>query len=86
MKMISRYIKYGFVLVKGKSGDIYQVPRSSHYTNVWRNGKLIEKICVRIADSKIPLTDNVIAFKTIIETDENEFKKIGNVHKMVRTA
>lgn len=76
-----KYLKHGFVLVKGKSGDIYQVFRNKSHTKVWRGGKLIEEICVRIKDNSIPKTDNVIAFKTMIEVDENEFKKLGNRYK-----
>ena len=78
-----KYLKYGFVLVPGKSGNVYQVFRNDSHTRVWRGGKVIEEICVRISYGvKAPTTDNVIAFKTMIEADEKEFKKIGNVYKM----
>ncbi len=78
-----RYLKYGFVLVRGKSGDTFQVFRNGAHTKVWRGGKLIEEICVRIGNiEKCPPTDNVIAFKTMIESDENEFKKTGNLYNM----
>jgi len=76
-----KYLKYGFVLVKGKSGDTYQIFRNKSHTKVWRDGRVIEEICVRIADAMVPKTDNVIAFKAIIETDEVSFKKMGNVYK-----
>jgi hypothetical protein len=81
-----RYLKYGFVLVRSKSGKTYQVFRNRSHTKVWFNGKVIEEVCVRIKDSNIPLTDNVIAFKTLIEFDEEEFKKLGNVFKMAIAA
>jgi len=81
-----RYIKYGFILVKAKSGDTYQVFRNRSHTKIWRGGKLIEEICVRIADRQIPPTDNVIAFKTMIEIDEEEFKKSGNRFKFHNAA
>lgn len=77
-----KYIKYGFVLVTGNSGRVYQVFRNKSHTKVWEKGRVVEEICVRIKDRKIPLTDNVIAFKQLIEIDENEFKKMGNVYKM----
>ena len=78
-----KYLKYGFVLVPGRSGDVFQVFRNKSHTRVWRNGEVIEEICVRINSKiKVPLTDNVIAFKTMIEADEHEFKKIGNIYKM----
>ena len=76
-----RYLKYGFVLVKGKSGDTYQVLKNKSHTKIWRNGQVIEEVCVRLKGS-VPATDNVIAFKTMIETDEALFKKCGNVFKM----
>jgi hypothetical protein len=77
-----KYLKFGFVLVKGQSGLIYKIFRNESHTKVWKNGKVIEEICVRIKDHNIPPTDNVIAFKTIIETNENQFHKIGNVFKI----
>jgi len=78
-----RFLKDGFILVKGNSGKVYQVFRSSYHTIVWHKGKIIEEVCVRIKDKNIPLTDNLIAFKTLIEVDEEEFKKLGNVYNMV---
>jgi hypothetical protein len=77
-----RYLKYGFIMVKGKSGDEYQIFRNKSHTRVWRNGQVVEEICVRIRDSGIPPTDNVIAFRAMAMIDEQEFKKSGNVYKM----
>jgi len=77
-----KYIIHGFILVKGQSGRIYQIFRTRDHTKVWDNGVLVEEVCVRLKDRKIPPTDNVTAFKVLIETDENEFKKLGNVYKM----
>jgi hypothetical protein len=77
-----RYLKYGFIMVKGKSGDEYQIFRNKSHTRVWRNGQVVEEICVRIRDSGIPPTDNVIAFRAMAMIDEHEFKKSGNVYKM----
>ncbi|MBE3087000.1 MAG: hypothetical protein IMZ64_12385 [Bacteroidetes bacterium] len=79
-----KYLRYGFILVKGLSGDTYQVFRNRAHTRVWRNGKVVEEVCVRIKhDQKVPPTDNVIAFRQIIRSSEDEFKKLGNVYKMV---
>jgi len=89
-----RYLKYGFVLVKGASGATYQVFRNQSHTRVWRDGKVIEEVCIRLRGSgwtdheypdngKIPPTDNIIAFKNMIEADEEGFKKSGNLYKMV---
>ena len=81
-----KYIKHGFVLVQGKSGDVYQIFRNRYHTKVWRGGKLIEEVCVRLSQNGTPPTDNVIAFKTMIETSEEEFKKLGNVYNMRKAA
>ncbi len=81
-----KYIKYGFVLVKGQSGKIYQVYRNRSHTRVWKAGKIIEEVCVRIKDSNIPPTDNVIAFLNMIQIDEEEFRKMGNIYNMSRAA
>lgn len=81
-----KYMKYGFILVQGKSGDTYQLFRQRRHIKVWNKGKIIEEICVRIRDKKIPLTDSVIAFKIMLETSEEEFKKLGNVYNMRRAA
>lgn len=77
-----KYMVHGFILVKGESGRIYQIHRCASHTYVWENGQVVEEICVRIQDRRIPPTDNVIAFKVLIETDEEEFKKLGNVYNM----
>ena len=77
-----KYIIHGFILVKGRSGRVYQIFRNRDHTKIWEKGKLVEEVCVRIKDRKIPPTDNLIAFKVLIETDENEFKKLGNVYNM----
>jgi hypothetical protein len=78
-----KYLKYGFILVKGQEGKVYQIYKSKSHTRVWKGGRVIEEICVRIkSDVAAPLTDNVIAFKTMIEANEEEFRKMGNVYNM----
>jgi len=81
-----KYLKYGFILVKGLSGYIYQIFRNNSHTKVWKKGKLIKEICVQIEDSKIPPTDNVIAHKILIETSEESFEKLGNVYRRAKAA
>jgi len=76
-----KFMRYGFINVRGESGDIYQIPRVGH-VKVWRDGKLIEEICIHLrSEHKCPLTDDVLAFKTMIEADEEEFKKCGNRYR-----
>jgi hypothetical protein len=77
-----KYLRYGFVLVKGQSGKTYQIFKNKSHCKVWLGGKLIEEVCVRIKDVQVPKTDNVIAFKTMIEASEENFKTLGNVYKM----
>jgi len=79
-----KYLRDGFLLVQGKSGNIYQIFRKNQHIKVWYNGTLVEEICVSIKDSKIPLTDKIIAFKVIIETDEKEIHNMGNVYNMLK--
>jgi hypothetical protein len=78
-----KYITHGFILVKGSDGCMYQIFRNKAHTRVWRGGKVIEEICVRIrSEMGAPATDNVIAFKTMVEANVEEFKKLGNVYKL----
>jgi hypothetical protein len=77
-----KYLKHGFLMIRGASGDMYQVHRDRHHTKIWRNGKVAEEVCVRIKDPSVPPTDNVIAFKTAIEVSEEAFKAMGNVYNM----
>lgn len=80
---LRKYLRYGFVLVKGASGKTYQIFRNSWHTKVWLGGKLIEEVCVRLdSAAKAPPTDNVIAFKRMVEVDESEFRKCGNVYNL----
>ena len=81
-----KYMKYGFILVNGQSGCVYQIFRRGRHTKVWFNGEPIEEICSYILDKNIPPTDKMIAFKVIIETDEEEFRKMGNVYNMRKAA
>lgn len=82
-----KYLRYGFVLVKGKSGDTFQIFRNRSHTKVWRNGQVVEEVCVRIQQGEnVPPTDNVIAFRSIIQSDEEAFRKLGNVYKMKKAA
>lgn len=78
-----KYMKYGFILVKGQSGKVYQIFRNKWHTKVWRGGILVEEVCVRIkSNQNVPPTDNVLAFMTMIQANEEEFRKLGNVYKM----
>ena len=81
-----KYLKYGFVIARGQSDRIYQIFNNNQHIKVWKSGKLIEEICVYLKNANIPKTDKIIAFKTAIEADENEFKKLGNVYPRSKAA
>lgn len=85
-KDFRKYLKDGFLLVKGQSGRIYQIYRDQAHIRVWEHGNRIEEICVYLKDIKIPRTDKILAFKIMIETDEDAFKKLGNVYNMRKAA
>jgi hypothetical protein len=80
-----KYIKDGFITVRGKSGKVYQIFRNRSHTKVYFQGELIEEICVRL-QGLVPPTDSVIAFKTMIEADEESFAILGNRYNMKRVA
>jgi len=77
-----RYLKRGFITAKGASGKEYQIFRGRWHSKVRLAGKIVAEICSHISDDKVPPTDSVIAFKTMIEADESEFERIGNVYRM----
>lgn len=80
-----KYLKYGFVLVRGRSGATYQIYRNRSHVNVWIGGKKVEEVCVylKAVDGKsAPDTDKVVAFKAMIEADEEAFKAMGNRYRM----
>ena len=73
-----RYLKHGFITVKGQSGLIYQVFPGHNMTRVWKDGKPIEKLCVVFCDSSVPPTDSVIMRLLMILDSEEEFRKQAN--------
>jgi hypothetical protein len=84
-----RYIRTGFLCVRGSSGKVYQIPRGQDgygHVKVWERGKMVAEICSYLVDHKVPPTDRVIAFKAIIEADEQEMYQRGNVFNMAAQA
>jgi hypothetical protein len=81
-----KYLRFGFICVEGLTGKIYQIFRNRSHTKVWKGGRVIDEICVNIKDRKVPPTDSVIAFRTMIQASEEDFYKLGNVYKMERAA
>lgn len=77
-----KYLKRGFISVRGRSGKDYQIFRDRWHAKVRMRGRVVAEVCSRIKDDHVPMTDNVIAFKTMIEADEAEFERAGNVYRM----
>lgn len=75
-----KYLRHGFVTVRGPSGMVYQIGRDYHERVIVRNrGQKIASLCVHLKDSKIPLTDAVVAKMLIVECDEPDIWKRANV-------
>lgn len=74
------YLRDGFISLKARDGKTYQVFNNRWHTKVYKDGKLIEEVCVRLSGT-LPDTDNVVAFITMLKTDPDLFRKSGNVYK-----
>ena len=74
-----RYLKHGFITVKGQSGLVYQIFPGHTMTRVWRNGQPVEKLCVVFCDSSVPPTDSVIMRLLMVLDSEEEFRQKSNI-------
>jgi len=83
-KEFRKFIKYGFITVDSASGRTYQIYMNQLHVKIWEKGEITGELCAYIKNKKIPPIDKLIAFKTIIETDENEFLQMGNYYNMKR--
>lgn len=75
-----KYLKYGFVTIKGNSGAEYQITRSSHIIKVRKNNKHTHSLCIYIKDQSIPPTDEVVAKILMCELDEEGLWDKANVN------
>lgn len=78
-----RFLTRGFVLVRGRSGLVYQCwPGHSidTITKVWRHGACVERLCVYLTGD-FPPTDELIMRALLIMNDEADFRSRANVHK-----
>lgn len=75
-----KYLKYGFVLVEGESGLVYQIRRNEWHVLVYLRGEMVAELCVGLANRHyMPPTDEVIARKLIVECDEADIWRRANV-------
>jgi len=76
-----KYLKYGFVNVKGQSGLTYQIRRGQWHVLVWNpQGTKVAELCVGLSQrASMPPTDEVIARMIMAECDEPELWRRANV-------
>lgn len=72
-----RYVTSAFIMVRGKSGNIYQIFGNRNILHVYREGKKIQTICIHT--DKVPPTDHVLNMKILIELDEEAVLAGGNI-------
>jgi hypothetical protein len=84
-RRFARYMRDGFISIRGRSGKVYQIFPGSDHTSVWeptREGyRNIEDLCVCIQDPHIPPTDSVVVRMLMIEYNEDEFRAQCNAWK-----
>jgi hypothetical protein len=73
------FLKNGFIQARGKSGRFYQIFPSHHFTKVYENGILIERLCV-VLKGNFPATDSLIVRYLLILNNENEFWRLAVKH------
>lgn len=85
-KMVShddfrRYLRHGFVPVRGDSGLVYQIDRINRIA-VWDKSEKLAELCVHVRSQtarQIPPTDEVVGKMLIVECDEADIWKRSNV-------
>jgi hypothetical protein len=81
-EQLEYYKETGRLLVRGRKHD-YVVKRAGGVYKVEKD-KVVD-LCIHLREQfKYPVTDNVIALKLFIESDENSFLKTANSHGEVR--
>jgi hypothetical protein len=71
-----QFMKNGFITIRGKSGDVYQIFPGHQMTNVYRNGQMVDKLCI-VLKGNYPPTDAIIMRFLLILNDENEFRTLA---------
>lgn len=80
----NKYVKDGFVSVRAKSGLVYQIFPGHDITNVYDNGKKIERLCVVLSGS-FPPTDQLIMRYLLILNDERDFRSHAINHNVIQS-
>jgi hypothetical protein len=73
------FIKNGFVTARGKSGLVYQIFPGHGITAVYKNGQMVERLCV-VFRGDFPPADSLIMRFLLILNDEDEFRSHAIKH------
>lgn len=76
------YVKDGFVSVRAKSGLVYQIYPAHGITRVYRDGVMVERLCV-VLKGDFPPTDSLIMRYLLILNDEMDFRKHAIKHQII---
>ena len=68
-----QFLRNGFVAIKAKSGLVYQIFPAHGITAVWKDGQMVDRLCV-VLRGKFPPTDSLIMRYLLILNDEKEFR------------
>lgn len=74
-----RYLRYGFIIVRGESGLVYQIVRNQSHVRVYRSGTKVAELCIYV-QGNVPPTDSVIAKKVMVECSEKDLWHKANIH------
>ena len=84
-KKFMLYIKHGFISVRSpKSGLTYQIYPGHDFTRVYKNGNMIERLCV-VLSGRFPPTDSLITRYLMILNDEAHFRNLAVKHSIFNT-
>ena len=80
LEKLRRFLRDGFVTVRGgESGLTYQIFPGCGLTNVYRDGKRIERMCV-VLEGNFPPTDSLIVRFLMLINDEKRFRSLAVKH------
>jgi len=74
-----RFLRNGFISITAKSGLVYQIYPGHGITAVWKDGKMIERLCV-ILKGDFPPTDSILMRYLMILSSEDEFRSLAVKH------
>lgn len=80
-----RFLRDGFVTVRGKSGRTYQLFPGYQFTRVYNRGVPEPQLCV-VLNGKFPPTDSLIVRFLMVLNDEEGFRKLAVPHGAFRPA